>query len=216
MKSITETNKEMVVKQKKILNTRALTVIGMLSALAAVLMLFQIPLWFAPSFYEVDLSEVPILIGAFALGPLAGIMAELVKILLNLIFNGTKTAGVGELANFIMGCSLVVPSAIIYKRRKSRKTAYLGMIIGILTMVIVASLLNAYVLLPVYAKAFGMPLEGIIGFGTAVNPSINNLSTFILFAVMPFNLIKGIVVAVVTGLLYNKISPIIKAIARHE
>lgn len=216
MKTITKTNKEMTVKQKKILNTRALTVIGMLSALAAVLMLFQIPLWFAPSFYEVDLSEVPILIGSFALGPLAGVMAELIKILLNLIINGTKTAGIGELANFIMGCSLVVPSAIIYQRRKSRKTAFIGMIVGILAMVIVASLLNAYVLLPVYAKAFGMPLEGLIDFGTAVNPSINNLSTFILFAVMPFNLFKGIVVTVVTGLLYSKIGPIIKTIARYE
>ena len=98
---------------------RTMAQIGMLSAIATVLMLFEIPLPFAPSFYEIDFSEVPILIGSFAMGPLAGAAIELIKILLNFAINGTMTAGVGEIANFLIGCSLVVPAALIYHKNRS-------------------------------------------------------------------------------------------------
>ena len=105
-------------------NIRTIVSVGMLAAIAVVLMLFEFPLPFiAPSFYELDLSEVPILIGAFALGPVAGVMAELVKILLNLAISGTDTAFVGEFANFVMGCAFVVPASLIYQAKKSRKNA---------------------------------------------------------------------------------------------
>ena len=104
------------------LGTREIVTIGMLGAIAVVLMLFEIPLPFAPPFYEIDFSEVPVLVGCFALGPVAGVLIEFVKILLNLIINGSATAGVGELANFCIGCSFCIPAGIIYKRKKTKKS----------------------------------------------------------------------------------------------
>ena len=174
---------------------RTMAQIGMLSAIATVLMLFEIPLPFAPSFYEIDFSEVPILIGSFAMGPLAGAAIELIKILLNFAINGTMTAGVGEIANFLIGCSLVVPAA---------------MAAGTVFMTVVGCFLNAFVLLPAYAKAFGMPIDGLVGMGTAVNKHITDLKTFVILAVGPFNLLKGILVSLIVFLVYKKISPILK------
>ncbi len=192
------------------MNLRHMVQIAMLGAVATVLMLFEIPLGFAPSFYEIDLSEVAVLIGAFAMGPLAAAFIEFIKILLNFVLNGTVTAGIGELANFLIGCGLVVPAGIIYRKNKSKKAALVGMLTGILVMTIIGSLLNAYILLPVYSRAFHMPMESLIALGTVVNPSIIDLTTFIIFAVAPFNLLKGFAVSIVTFLLYKKISIIIK------
>ncbi len=208
MTTITKT--ERTTKTNSLLGIRSVTVIGLLSAIAIVLMLFEIPLGFAPSFYKIDLSEVPVLIGAFALGPVAGIVIEAIKILSNLLIDGTITAGVGEAANFIIGCALVVPSAIIYQKTKTKKSAIIGLIVGTITLVVIGSALNAYVLLPTFAKAFHMDLDVLVAMGTAVNPAITSLNTFVLFAVAPFNLIKGVVVSVITMILYKKISSIIK------
>ena len=170
---------------------RMMAQIGMLSAIAVVLMLFEIPLPFAPAFYEIDFSEVPVLIGCFAMGPLAGAAIEFLKILLNFAINGTTTAGVGEIANFLIGCSLVVPAALIYRWKRTRTGAIIGMITGTVFMTVVGCFLNAFVLLPTYAVAFGMPIDGLVQMGTAVNSAITSLTTFVLFAVAPFNLLKG-------------------------
>ena len=178
--------------------------------MSVILMMFEIPLWFAPSFYKMDLSEVPVLIGSFAMGPAAGALIELVKIVLHLLFKGTTTAGVGDFANFLIGCALIVPAGIIYGRKKSRKSAVIGMAVGGIFMIIAGCFLNAFVLLPVYGKAFGMPMEALIGMGTAVNPAITNLAGFAILAVAPFNLLKAAAVSVITMLLYKHISPILK------
>ena len=195
---------------KKKMTTKMITQIGMLGAIAVVLMLFEIPLPFAPSFYEIDFSEVPVLIGCFSMGPLAGALIELVKILLNLIINGSVTAGVGEVANFIIGCSLCVPAGIIYRRNKTKKGAIIGMVSGTLFMTILGCFVNAYILLPTYATAFQMPIEGLIEMGTKVNAGIDSLFTFVMFAVVPFNLLKGVLVSVIVLCIYKKISPILK------
>jgi len=195
---------------KKKLSTRMIAQIGMLAAIAFVLMLFEIPLPFAPSFYEIDFSEVPVLIGCFSMGPLAGVLIELVKIILNLCINGTVTAGVGELANFVIGCALVLPAAFIYKRKKTKKGAIIGLVTGTLFMTISGCFINAYVMLPTYAKAFGMPIEALVEMGSAVNASITDLLTFVMFAVVPFNLLKGVLVSIIVLLIYKKISPILK------
>lgn len=189
---------------------RNLAQIGMLSAVAVVLMLFEIPLPFAPSFYEIDFSEVPVLIGCFAMGPMAGIAIEFVKILLNLFLNGTITAGVGELGNFLIGCSLCIPASMIYRKVHSRRGALLGMIVGTLCMTGIGCIVNAYLLLPTYVKAMGLPMESIVGMGTAVNPKIQNLQTLVLYAVAPFNLLKGILVSIIVLLIYKKIRPLLK------
>ncbi len=190
-------------------HVKVLTKISMLSAVAGVLMLLQTPLWFAPNFYKLDFSEVAVLIGGFALGPVAAIIIEFIKILLNLVLNGTMTGGVGEAANFLIGCSLVVPASVIYHRNKTMKSAIIGLTVGIFTMAIFASLANYFVLLPVYAKVYGVPLQFFVDMGSALNHSITSLQTLILYAVLPFNLIKGIAVSAVTILIYKKVSPIL-------
>lgn len=189
---------------------RKMVQISMLSAVSIILMLFEIPLFFAPSFYKIDLSEVPVLIGAFSMGPIAGVIIELVKIALNLVMTGSLTAGVGEAANLLIGCAFVIPSGMIYRNNKTKKGAMIGMIIGTIFMTVVGSLLNAFVLLPTYANIFGMPIDSLVEMGSAVNHFITNLTTFILFAVVPFNLLKGIVVSAIVALIYKKISFIIK------
>ena len=191
--------------------TRMIVCVGMLAGISTILMLFEFPLPFlAPGFYELDFSEVPILIGAFALGPVAGVLTELVKVLLNLVINGTQTPFVGEFANFVMGCAFVVPASVIYKRKKNRQHAMLGLAAGTVIMSVAAVFINALVLLPAYAKAFGMPVDAFVQMGTAINPAINGIWTFVLLAVAPFNLIKGVLVSVITVLLYKHISPILK------
>lgn len=195
----------------KSVNVRILVQIAMLSALAAVLMLVEFPLPFiAPSFYEMDFSEVPVLVGAFAIGPLAGAVIELIKILLNFVLNGTITAGVGELANFLMGCALVVPAGFIYKRNKTKKNAMIGLVVGIVCMAAASCILNGALLLPAYGKAFGMPIDAFVGMGAEIIPAVTNIYTFCLFCVVPFNVIKGIVVSAVTLLLYKHISRLLK------
>ena len=189
---------------------RTIVQAGMLGAIAVVLMLFEIPLPFAPSFYEIDFSEVPVMIGTFAIGPVAGAAIGLVKILLNFIINGTTTAGVGEVANFLIGCALVVPAGIIYRRKRTRTGAIIGMAVGTVFMTLIGCLLNAYVLLPVYATAFQMPIDALVAMGTAVNGSIDSLFTFVAFAVAPFNLLKGVLVSLIVFLIYKKISPVFR------
>ena len=189
---------------------KAIVKIGMLAAIAVVLMLFEIPLPFAPSFYEIDFSEVPVLVGTFAMGPFAGALIELIKILLNFVITGTSTAGVGELANFIIGCSLCVPAGLIYRMHRTRNNALIGMAVGTVCMTAIGCIVNAFVLLPTYATAFGMPIDALVEMGTAVNPNITSLTTFVMFAVAPFNLLKGVLVSLIVFLIYKKISPIFR------
>lgn len=189
---------------------RTIAQVGMLGAISVILMLFEIPLPFAPSFYEIDLSEVPVMIGCFVMGPMAGVAIEFIKILLNLVINGTETAGVGEIANFLIGCSMIVPAGIIYKKMHTRKGAIIGMLFGTVFMAVIGCFINAFVLLPTYAKAFGMPIDALVGMGSAINPKITDLTTFVIFATAPFNLLKGVLVSVIVFLIYKKIRPVFK------
>lgn len=186
-------------------SVRRMAQVGMLSAIAVVLMLFEIPMPFAPAFYKLDLSEVPVLIGCFAMGPLAGVAIEFVKILLNFIMDGTVTAGVGELANFIIGCSFCVPAGIIYRRKKTKRCAILGLSLGTICMVVIGCFMNAYVLLPAYATAFQMPIDSLVEMGSVLNGNITDIFTFVIFAVAPFNLVKGVVVSLIVLVSYKRI-----------
>lgn len=195
---------------KKKMTTKMITQIGMLGAIAAVLMLFEIPLPFAPSFYKIDFSEVPVLIGSFSMGPIAGALIELVKIILKLLLKGSTTIGIGDVANFVVGCSFCVPAGIIYKKSRTKKGAIIGMTFGTLFMTLLGCFTNAYILLPTYATAFHMPMDALIEMGTKVNASIDSLLTFVMFAVAPFNLLKGVLSSVIVLCIYKKISPILK------
>ena len=196
--------------KKKQMSTKMITQIGMLGAIATVLMLFEIPLPFAPSFYEIDFSEVPVLIGCFSMGPVAGALIELVKIILNFVINGTATAGVGEIANYVIGVSLCIPAGIIYQKNKTKKGAVIGLAAGTLFMTVLGCFVNAYIMLPTYAAAFKMPIDTLVEMGTAVNGNITNLFTFVMFAVAPFNLLKGVLDSIIVMAIYKKISPILK------
>ncbi len=190
--------------------TRNMVSIAMLAAVAVVLMLFEFPLPFLPPFYKIDASELPVIIGAFAMGPWAGALIELIKILLNLLLDGTTTAFVGEFANFLIGCSYVVPASLVYYYRKSKKNAVLGLVLGTVTCAVVGCLLNAYLLLPAYSKAFKMDIEALIAMGTAANKAIDSMFTFVLFATAPLNILKCGLVSVFTMLIYKPISRILK------
>lgn len=203
-------------KKEKIFTTRKMAMIGMFSAISTVLMILELPVPFAPPFYKIDLSELPALIGGFAFGPVAGVMIEFCKILLKLITKGTSTALVGEMANFVVGCSFILPSSFLYWLKKSKKSAIFSSIIGTLCMTVVGSWLNGLYLLPTFAQMFGMPLlpdgsgASIVELGTKVNANITDVTTLVLFAVVPLNLIKGGVVSLITILIYKKLSPILK------
>lgn len=190
---------------KKGMALHRLTKIAMLSAVAGVLMLFEAPLWFAPSFYKLDLSELAVMIGALSMGPLAGAAIELIKILLNFVLNGTITGGVGELGNFIVGCAFVVPAAWIYGKWHNAKGMLLGMAAGTAVLVALGSLVNYFILLPVYATVFGQPLEFFVQMGNVLNPAIVDLKTLILYAVAPFNLLKGLLISALTFVIYRKL-----------
>ena len=197
------------VAEKTKVNTRTLVQIGMLSALAIILMHFEIPLPFAPAFYKIDFSEVPVLIGCFSMGPFAGVLIELIKVILNVAIKGTMTMGIGDAANFLIGCAFCVPAALIYQKKRTKSGAVTGMVVGTVIMTILGCVLNAYILLPVYAKAFEMPLDALVSMGTEVNGAITGLMTFVLFAVAPFNLLKGILVSLIVFFVYKKIRQVL-------
>ena len=195
-------------KQRRALSdTHYSAYIAIFSAMAGVLMLLEIPLFFAPSFYKIDLSEVPVLICTFYLGPVAGVLTEFFKVLIKLMLKGTSTAFVGDFANFAVGCSFVLPASIVYHAKATRKTALIGLCLGTLVMTVFGSAFNALYLIPKYAEMF-MPLEAIIGMGTKVNSAITSVWTLVLYAVVPFNLVKGVLVSLLTYLLYKRISPL--------
>ena len=197
------------VAEKTKVNTRTLVQIGMLSALAIILMQFEIPLPFAPAFYKIDFSEVPVLIGCFSMGPFAWVLIELIKVILNVAIKGTMTMGIGDAANFLIGCAFCVPAALIYQKKRTKSGAVTGMVVGTMIMTILGCVLNAYILLPVYAKAFEMPLDALVSMGTEVNGAITGLMTFVLFAVAPFNLLKGILVSLIVFFVYKKIRQVL-------
>ena len=186
--------------------TRTVTQIAMLGAIAGILMNLEFPLPFlAPTFYQLDFSEIPVLVGSFAL-------IELVKILVHLVTKGSMTAGVGDVANFIFGCTFAVPAGLIYRYKsvKSRKHAVIGMAVGTVLTAVVACFINAFVLLPAYGKAFGMPVEAFIEMGSAVHSSVNNLLTFAAMIIFPFNIFKYALTSLIVFLIYKRIRVVLK------
>ena len=190
---------------RRVTGSRYITYIAMFSALGGVLMLLEIPLFFAPGFYKMDLSELPVLMSTFYLGPVAGVLTELLKVVIKLLLKGTTTAYVGDFANFVVGCAFILPASIIYHHHKTRKTAIIGMVMGTLCLTVIGSAFNAFYLIPKFSVLFGLPLDQIVAMGTAVNSSITSVGTLVLFAVVPFNVLKGVVDSLLTYLLYKRV-----------
>lgn len=184
---------------------KTISFVAIFAALGGLLMFFEIPLFFAPSFYEIDLSEIPVLICSFYLGPVAGVVCELLKVMVKLLLKGTSTAFVGDFANFVVGCAMVLPASLLYHCKKSKRMALVGLALGTLVMTAFGSAFNAFYLLPKFAQLYGMPLDAIIAMGTQVNGAIHSVGTLVLFAVVPFNLVKGVIVSALTLVLYKRV-----------
>jgi len=186
--------------------TKKITRIGVLSAVAALLFLIPgIPI--VPPIYKLDFSTLPALLGGFSMGPLAGALIVLVKDLVGLFT--TQTGGVGELADFVVSGSLVLTAAAFYRTRRTLKSALIGMGLGIILMTLVGCLANYYVLIPFYQNVMGFPASEVIRLVQATVPPVDSLWKLILLATAPFNLIKGIVLCVITALLYKRLSPLL-------
>ncbi|MBM6830705.1 ECF transporter S component [Faecalicoccus acidiformans] len=195
--------------QSKTSRVQWIAKVSILSAVAFLLMLFEIPLPFFPPFYKLGFDEVAVMIGGFAMGPLAGAVIETLKIVLNLLFQGTDTACVGEISNLLIGLSLVIPSSIYYQRHKTRKGAMVSLVIGTLSLAVIGSLSNYFIALPAYSYFYGLPMDAIVGMGTALLPLVSNTFTFVLFMTLPFNILKGVIVGIIVFVLYKRISPLL-------
>lgn len=182
--------------------------VSILSVVAFLLMYFEMPLPIFPNFLQIDISDLPALVGAFALGPVQGILIELMKNILHGIFKG-GTAFIGEFANFAVGSIMVYTAGVIYQRNRTKKTAIAGLILGTMFMSVVAGLLNLFILLPLYERVLNFPIKAVVGLGTKVNPKITDLNSFILWAIIPFNLLKGVIVSALTMAVYKSVSPVI-------
>ena len=196
---------------KETWSTKNMVKISVLAVISVVLMFFDVISWFAPPFLKIDLGDLPSLIGAFAMGPMAGVLVQMLKNILNVLIEGTTTGGIGELSNFLVGSIFVYSAGLIYYRKKDFKNAIIGLIVGVLAMTLFATLSNYFVVFPLYAKIFGWPIDKLVGMGSAVNRFVVDYKTLILFAVVPFNLLKGSIVSAVTLLIYKRVSPILKS-----
>ena len=200
---------KLFVKEKfRASGARYIAFVAMFSAIGGALMLLEIPLFFAPSFYKMDLSELPVLLCSFYLGPVAGVTAEFLKVFLKLLLKGTSTAFVGDYANFVVGWCFILPASAIYHAHKTKGTAVAGMIVGTLIMSVFGSIFNALYLIPKFAELYGIPVDVIVGMGSAINSRIVSVSTLALYAVVPFNLLKGACDSVLTFLLYKRLEKV--------
>ena len=196
-----------LLEKRQISGAKRISIVGICSAIAVVLHILDFPLLFlAPEFYKLDFSEVPVLLCGFYLGPSAAVACEGIKILLKLLFKSTSTAFVGDFANFVVGCSLVLPAIIIYHLHRTRRSAIVGLITGTLVLTVFGSAFNAIYLLPKFASLYGIPLDAIVGMGSDIITHVNSVSTFVLLCVAPLNLIKGVAVSVLTLLLYKHVA----------
>lgn len=197
-------------RPEKLSPARRVAYVGIFAAIAAVLMYLEFPLPFAPAFYEIDFSEIPVLICSFSLGPVAGVVCEFLKVVLKLFLKGTSTAFVGDLANFVVGCALILPASAVYFANKTKKGAVIGMAVGTACITVVGSLFNAIYLIPAFSVLYDMPLDAIVGMGTKINGAITSVNTLVLFAVAPFNLLKGVADSIITFFLYKHIERLLR------
>ncbi len=184
------------------MNTTRLVKISVLALLSYVLMLFELALPIFPGFLKIDIGDLPAILGAMLMGPVSGIFIELIKNLLHLIIQ-TSSAGIGELANFIVGIAFVVPIGIIFRRNQSIKGYLYGALAGCICMVLVAGFVNYFFLIPAYARIFGRTVQDFVVIAGNINKAVVDLRTLVLFAIVPFNVLKAVILLVVGYLMYK-------------
>ncbi len=177
-----------------------MAVCAILTSLAVILMYLEFPLPFMPPFLKFDFSELPVLFGTFALGPVWGIVIELLKNLIHLPVTGTM--GIGEVSNFITGAIFVGTAGLIYRSKRNRPGVALSVVIATFALAAIAVPVNAFITLPLYGSAMGFPTEAIIGMCTEINPLVKDKMSLLLAVFVPFNLIKGFGVGLWAFLIY--------------
>lgn len=199
-----------MLKEKKFFSTARISVIAIFSALSGVLYaLIRIPLGIFASWLELNFSDIPALIGSFALGPVSGALIVFFKILIKLIISSSSTVFVGELADLLVGLAFVVPAGIIYKRRRTLKGAIIAMAIGSAASIIMAMIANRLILIPFYINVMGWGMDMLVGMLSGLYPSItaDNFYLFYIFAsVLPFNALRCLIACLATALLYKRTS----------
>ena len=188
------------------INVRYLTATAMLSAFSFVLFFIQFSTPLTPEFLKLDISELPALIGSFAMGPVYGVLICLIKNLLHLTI--TSTGGVGELSNFLLGVALVLPAGLIYRRSKTKKRAIIGAFVGLILMAALSLPINYFIVYPAYTMF--MPIETIIAMYQAILPGVKTLWQCLLIFNVPFTFVKGLLSVLITIITYKHLSPIIK------
>lgn len=191
----------------RLLTTNYLVKIAVLAAVARVVMFLEFPLPIFPGFLKMDFSDLVPLIGSLAMGPLAGVLVELVKCLVHVV--NSTTGGVGDLANFIVGAAYVWSVGWFYQRHKTKKGAIIGLTVGTLAMIAAGAVVNYFITIPLYGLVMGWSEESIVGMGAAIFPAIRDKLTLILFAFCPFNLMKGVILTLLALPLYKKVSPLL-------
>ncbi len=197
-------------------STQKLIYTGMLAALAGVLMSLEFSVPLMPPFYKVDLSDVPSVMALFLMGPASAAWVEIIKILIKLITVGTNSFYVGELSNLIGVALFVVPLWLIYRKTgQNRKAAVWSLSVSVVIRTAFACFVNAFITLPLYAAAMGVSLDEVVRMVAAVNPAITNLTTFIILATIPFNILKLGINYLIGYLLYERlhaVSPAFRAV----
>lgn len=185
--------------------TQTICFIGLFGALSMVLMLFKLPLFFAPAFMKLDIAELPAVIGSFMFGPLAGFCIVVVKLVLKLFVSGTDSMYVGELSNLLLSSVYVLTASLLYGRRKTKRCALFSLCVSVVLTSILAVLSNTFFIFPAYTVVYGMSMDSIISMAGAVNGLVHDTFTLMLFSVLPFNLVKYGVVSVITFFVYKKL-----------
>ena len=197
-------------KKNQVFTTRALVLCSMLSVISFVLMIFEAATGFFPPFLKIEISDVPAAIGTIAYGPLAGVVIEFIKNLLKLILRGTSTGGVGELANFVVGASYMIGLGLICSKKKTNsiKRVIIGFVVATFSMALLGALTNYFFMLPFYSKF--MPMDQIIEMSSATITSIKDKLTLVLYGITPFNIIKGVLISILSYVLYNGLKKAIR------
>jgi len=191
------------------ITARKIACTAIFAAMAVVLMYLEFAVPMMPPFLKFDFSELPVLVGSFALGPVYGIIIELLKNLIHLPV--TATAGIGELSNFITGSLFVYTAGAIYEKHRTRKGAIVAMAVATAVLGLVAVPFNFFITIPLYGSVLGFPLEAILGMCAAVNPAITTKMSLMLFGFLPFNLLKGLIISFITFWIYKPVSRLINS-----
>ena len=190
--------------------THRITVTAMLSAVAFVLMFIEFPIpSLIPIFVKFDISDLPELLAAFAMGPMQGVAVAFLKNLLHIIFKGTNSAYVGELFNFAMGAVFAFTAGTIYHRGKSRRSAVIGSLVGALIMAVVTVPFNYFIVYPAYEVCYHLPMDAIIGMYQAILPSADTLIECLTIFNMPFTFFKGMADVLLCLVIYKPLSPLL-------